>query len=466
MKQGLLRIYHQLPAPARSIVASAQGRYLSWWRYGKETDSIISEALSRESWSPERLRAWQEERMAEMLHFAATQVPYYRKLWAGRRLRGDKRSWECLENWPVLEKEPLRREPLAFVADTYSTNKLFHLNTSGTTGKSLDLWFDRRSIRLLWGLSEARWRRWYGVSREDRWAIIGGQLVTPVAQRRPPFWVWNSALHQLYMSSYHLAPDLVPHYLDALAQHRVVYIRGYSSSLNALAQEALRLGRRDIRLKVAISNAEPLLDFQRETIEQAFQCPVRETYGMGESVAAASECEAGRLHLWPEAGWVEVLDGEELPVPHGCSGNLVCTGLINSAMPLIRYRVGDSGALRDDGSCACGRTLQQLAYDEGRSDDLQYTRDGRRVGRLDPVFKASMPIREAQIVQETLDRVRVRIVYAPGYTTDTGRQISEQLRARMGDVEVELEQVAEIPRGANGKFRAVVCQVAPEQLPS
>ena len=29
-------------------------------------------------------------------------------------------------------------------------------------------------------------------------------------QRRPPFWVWNAGLKQLYMSSFHLAPDLSP----------------------------------------------------------------------------------------------------------------------------------------------------------------------------------------------------------------------------------------------------------------
>ena len=37
---------------------------------------------------------------------------------------------------------------------------------------------------------------------------------------------------------------------------------------------------------------------------------MRDTYGMAEMVAAASECDHGRLHLWPEAGVVEVLDDD------------------------------------------------------------------------------------------------------------------------------------------------------------
>ena len=47
-------------------------------------------------------------------------------------------------------------------------------------------------------------------------------------------------------------------------------------------------------------------------------------------------------------------------------------------------------------------------------DDVLYTRDGRRVGRLDPVFKDRVAIREAQVIQDALDVVRVRYVPADG----------------------------------------------------
>src|SRR5437016_14584366 len=98
-----------------------------------------------------------------------------------------------------------------------------HVHTSGTTGQSLDLWRSKSTERAWYALFEARCRRWYGVSRHERWAILGGQLVTPVGLRRPPFWLWNAALNQLYMSSYHSAPDLVPHYLDSLSRYRIGY---------------------------------------------------------------------------------------------------------------------------------------------------------------------------------------------------------------------------------------------------
>jgi phenylacetate-CoA ligase len=470
-----LQIYHALPPPLRSAAASLRGYCLRSWRYGPETERLVAEALERETWSRERWRSWQQEQLSRLLHRAATKVPYYRQIWEERRRRGDRSSWERLESWPILEKEAVRTNPLAFVADDCNVRRMYHEHTSGTTGKPLDLWWSREMVRAWYALFEARWRRWYGVSRHDRWAILGGQLVAPVARRHPPFWVWNAALNQLYMSAYHLSPALLPHYLDALKRYRIRYLWGYTSALFALAQEALRWGRSTdgapsgaamsvpLRMEVVIANAEPVYGYQREAVEQAFGCPLRETYGMAEAVAAASECAHGRMHLWPEAGGIEVVQGET-PVPNGMAGELIGTGLLNTDMPLIRYCVGDRGALASpETGCPCGRTLPILKAVEGRTDDVLYTPDGRQIGRLDPVFKANLPVREAQIIQEALRRVRVRYVPAPGFTDADGKSIVERLRERMGDVAVVLEAVSEIPRTSSGKFQAVICQIPPEQ---
>jgi phenylacetate-CoA ligase len=459
-----LKLYHRLPLPARSLAASLRGWQLRRWRYGDETQRLVAEALEREQWTPRQWEAWREERLAFILHRAATQVPYYRQQWSERRGRGDQASWEMLENWPILEKEPLRQHGPSFVADDCNPRQMFHDHTSGTSGKSLDLWYTRKTVRQWYALSEARWRRWYGVSMDNRWGILGGQLVTPAEQRQPPFWVWNSALNQLYLSSYHLAPDLIPRYLDAIADYKLTYLLGYTSSLHSLAQIALKLNRRDVKLKVAIANAEPVFDYQRNAIEEAFQCPLRETYGMAETTAAASQCEAGNLHLWPEAGWIEVINGHT-PAKTGEAGDLVCTGLLNGDMPLIRYRIGDRAALADpEQPCRCGRRLPRLSSLEGRIDDVLYTPDGRRIGRLDPIFKAQLPVQEAQIIQERVDQVRVRYVPDAGFDNQAKLSIIKRLQERMGNVEVLLEPVTQIPRTANGKFRAVLCQIPPEQL--
>lgn len=447
-----LKIYHRLPGWSQSLAASLRGYYLNRWRYDDQTERLVAEALERERWSAEQWNAWRERRLEEILSRAASGVPFYRESWAARQSRGDKASPALLENWPALEKNVLRERAADFVAGDCDPRKMFRDHTSGTTGTSLNIWSSPDTIKRWYALNEARCRRWYGVSRRDRWAILGGQLVSPVKRKTPPFWVWNRAMNQLYLSSYHLAPELTPFYLDALEKYRVRYILGYPSALYALARAALRRNRQTVKFEVAVANAEPLYDFQRETIAAAFDCPVRETYGMAEMVAAASECEQGSLHQWLDAGVIETDENDEF----------ICTGLVNADMPLVRYRVGDCGRFAAE-RCPCGRTLPLIKKIEGRSDDVLITADGRRVGRLDPVFKNDLPVLEAQIVQKTLRKVQVKLVPAAGFDKKAARDLRERICERMGDVEVVFEKVTAIPRTTRGKFRAVVCELSNEE---
>jgi len=418
----------------------------------------VEEALERERWSSSRWKIWRESRLLAILDRAAHKVPYYREIWSDR---SDTGTWENLSNWPVLKKEPLRANPGSFLAEDCNPRKMWREQTSGSTGTPLTLWQSRKTLRYWYALFEARWRRWYDLSRKDRWAILGGQLIAPVDQSKPPYWVWNAGLNQLYLSSYHLSGRTVKDYVSALGNYGPAYIWGYASALSTLARFVLDQDLGFPGLKAAISNAEPLYTHQRELIHRAFGCRVYDTYGSSEMVCAASECEHGRMHLWPETGHWEVLsdcDGEH--VRAGETGRVVCTGFINSDMPMIRYELGDRVALAGEQvSCPCGRTLPILKSVEGRTDDVVVTPDGRRIGRLDPVFKADFPIHEAQIVQETLQSIRVLVVPAPGFSARHEQLLISAIRDRVGEASVQVETVQSIPKSANGKFRAVISKV-------
>lgn len=455
-----LRTFHKLPPSSRSLVASLRGLYLKWWRYDGQTDRLVEEALERDYWSPKEWSEWRARQLSYVLDRAARTVPYYRLMWTERRKNGDKASWEYLENWPILEKKELRNFSPQFVADDCSRSRMFHEHTSGTTGTSLDLWLTGQTVKRWYALFEARCRRWHGLSRHDRWAILGGQVVARAGQRTPPFWVWNSAMKQLYMSVYHLSPDCIGAYLDALKRYRVKYVLGYPSAIYAIAHEALKRNRSDVKLEVVMTNAEPLYGYQREAISAAFSCPVRETYGMAEIAAAASECGHGRLHQWPDAGHIEC---DMTQTGDGDPHDLICTGLLNTDMPLVRYHVGDTGRFSGSDTCECGRTLPVLDAIEGRIDDVLFTTDGRRIGRLDPIFKSGLPIVEAQLIQKSLRKIQVRYVPAADFKRDALKVLSGLIRDRMGDVEVMFEELELIPRTSRGKFRAVICELAEQE---
>jgi phenylacetate-CoA ligase len=450
----LLKLYHRLPPRARSAAATLHGWYLHRARYGKGSDELAAEARERDHWTVAQWTTWKQERLAYVLNRAARRVPFYREYWQERRRRGDRASWELLENWPFLEKSAVRTNGRAFLADDCDTRHMYHDSTAGTTGMPVVIRRSRLSLSMLYAILDTRTWGWEGIPKNARRGRLGGQPITALNKRRPPFWVWNAAMRQLYLSSFHLAPDLIPHYLDALIRYRVKYLVGYPSALYALAHEALRRKRTDVRLSAIHTNAEPLLSVQRETIAAAFECPVRETYGMAESVAGASECSAGRLHQWPEFGHVEVLP----------DGELICTGLLNPDMPLVRYRVGDRGQPpAEEGPCACGRSLPLMGALEGRREDVLVTPDGRLIGRLDPPFKRNSGVREAQIIQEQVDQVRVLLAPTPEFSKADEQAIIDKLSERLGDVRIVIETVDAVPRTTRGKLRSVISKLLPEE---
>lgn len=459
MKPALLSLYHRAPYGIKVAAATAHGRRLRSWREGPEADRLVREALERDHWTGERWRLWEQDALERLLHRAVTHVPYYREHWSARRRRGDRASWRELSNWPVLTKEELRRAPKAFVADDCDPRSMLHQHTSGTTGKPLNLWWSRRAAHRWYALVEARVRRWNGLSRREPFAMLGGQLVTPFARRQPPYWVWNAALKQLYLSSYHLEPDNARHYFEAMRRYGVLYATGYPSSLHALAEFARERELEVPILKAALTNSEPLYAHQRASIGRAYGCPVRDMYGMAEIVVGASECAAGTLHAWPEVGHVEAMDADhDGQAAEGEAGRLVCTGLLNTDMPLVRYETGDRGSSPRTAACACGRLLPRMGAVDGRADDVLISPSGRRLASPDTALKASLPIREAQIVQEGPALLRVRLVPSAGYDASTEAEIREALRARVGEMEILVEPVEHIARFANGKFKVIVNQ--------
>ena len=456
-------LYQHLPPPLQTAAIWWYGWALQRRRYRGTFHETLAAARAHESLTPEQLAAMQLKALRSLLSRAIEQVPYYRDL---ARVNGlgveDLRSIDDLRRWPILEKDVVRADPTRLISDRMRRSNLITIETSGTTGTPLLTYRDLQAERRWFAYFERRIRHWAGVTYRDRWAMLGGRIVVPVQRARPPFWKYNPFMRQLYMSSYHLAPDYLDHYLEALRHYRPVYLYGYASSCEALARHVLARGATDLRFRAVLTSSETLFRHQRATMERAFGCRVFDSYGSAEMVALVTECEQGSLHVSPEVGVVELLrDGR--PARAGEVGELVCTGLLNEAMPLIRYRTGDA-AVQGSGPCPCGRPLATLERLEGRVDDLLWTRDGRAIGRLDPVFKGVENVAESQIIQEEMGRMRVRLVPAPGYRDEDGRRIATNLKERMGDVQVVVEIVAAIER-AGGKFRAVICRV-PRELRS
>lgn len=439
-------LYDRLPIWAQTVAVNGVSARESRRKYGAFFHQSLIRLERNEQASLDQLLYEQQVAVRTMLEYACRHVPYYRRHGFPP---------DDLSAWPILEKQTVVANPRDFLSDEYSPRDLLSLKTSGTTGTPLTVFVTPEYHQLEMAF---RWRHkaWGGVPYLSRGAYVSGHPVVPPGQKIPPFWRVDRVEKRLLCSSYHFTPQHLASYIEALADFRPEFVHGYPSSLYLLARYIQNHRTPEVRSGAVFTASETLLDFQREIIGKAFRAPTFNWYGNTEMTCNIVQCAAGGLHYRTDYGWLEVLD----------DGAMVCTGLNNRAMPLIRYRVGDAATLRK-GSCGCGRAFPLVERIEGRMEDYVRTPDDRIVGRLDHLFKDAQHVREAQIIQKRLTEVVIRIIRDRGYSQHDERVIEAEARLRMGEsIDVRFEYVENIERSASGKFRFVVSDLSNADKPT
>ena len=395
-----------------SAFLSAKGLAIRRLRGGSAFQAKLAE-LEEGQWAPWPVKQEaQNARLRALVRHAYEAVPHYRRSFDRHGVRPERiETVEDLTRLPTLSKDEIRAAPDDFVAR--GAGPLIATGwTTGTTGAPLGVRRTLESIVFDKAIL-ARQRRWSGVALDGPnvaiWGTIWGHVIVPREVRSPPYWRFNAADNQLLFSYYHLSDETLPLFVDKLRSFRPAYVEAFPSTLLAFARFLARRGE-TVPVPAVFTSSEPLYGGHRREIEAAFETRVYDYYGHAERAVTAAECPHGSMHVNPEYGVLEILDGDR-PAAPGQSGEIVGTGLSNFGMPLIRYRTGDVTRSRA-GPCLCGIETPLIGRVEGRAADFIRTPDGR-VMPGDGVMEAFYGldnIKESQVVQEAVDRLTVRLV--------------------------------------------------------
>ncbi len=449
------QIYDSSPRWLQRVLVNAEAVRREWFRRHGDYQRLVAD--HDPAWyyrSRAEQEAYQLARLNHLLAAARRRVPYYRDILPDRPLS----SLAELPTLPMLTREQIRRDPLALVASDLSSRALWPRRTSGSTGTPLTYYVDREATRNHQAPADAMLAA-LGCRFGEPRARFSGAYVTPYTRRYPPFWIWIDLYRQLQCSAYHLAPQFYPHYLRALRESGVVYGTGYPTAWHLLATYILESGDQPPRLRAIITDSEGISLEQQAVVEQAFGCPVVQTYGTGEVGQMAWQCEHKRYHALSRAAIAEIVDEQGRPVAPGETGQIVVTSFASSGTPYIRYQTGDLATLAAD-DCPCGRHSPSWLAIEGRIDDRIKTPDGRWIGRLSHVTKPGVGIKESQIAQVALNRIVIRVVPAPDFVPASMEAVIAAARRYLGtEMEVEWTLVERLPRTRAGKLRHVVREI-------
>ena len=258
-----------------------------------------------------------------------------------------------------------------------------------------------------------------------RRATLRGEMVVPLDRSRPPFWFRNRYNNQLLISSRHLREGCVDAIIDELERFSPAMLQAYPSTAFALAQ---LLAQRNRRLKhpggvYCFRTSLPAsTGTDRRSVRRTSHGYVRH----GGAGAFATECEFGAMHVNTDYSYVELLDADGQPARD--TGYIVGTTFHNLVMPLVRYRLSDRTRWIA-GGCRCGRPFPVIEPITGKWEDRIFGSDGAFVSPsvLTFAFKGLSGIRKCQVAQVGPARWEVRVVPAPGFSTNDGQKLVDNI---------------------------------------
>jgi phenylacetate-CoA ligase len=452
------RVYASLPIFLQNSACTLAGLKIRRYRYGKRFWEMSRFLNESQWWSYDELVEYQNEQLRRLIRHAYDSVPYYREIFGDRKLVPDDiRTTSDLEKLPVLTKQIVRTRHSDLISKSLPERRRVVVHTGGTTGKALAFILEDSTEPRHWAFYW-RCRNRFDVDVDEPFIVFAGRGVVPLNRMSPPIWRRNLAMKQTYVSVHHLMEQNMAPLVEYLQKRRVAYYSGYPSALHLLARYLLD---NNIQLphppRMIFTGAETVTPSQRQSLKDALGADVADHYSATEMCVFISECEKHSYHVDMEHSFVEFLPIE------GADPNvrrIVGTGLMNYAMPLIRYDMGDVATIGPEESCSCGRSSPRVECIDGRIESYIVTPDGRRLGRLDFLFKKTEAIEEGQLIQDDLDHILIKIVRADHFKSDDEQEFMKEVRHYLGEeIKIDLDYVDHIPREANGKFRQIVSKL-------
>ncbi len=336
---------------------------------GRPTVPLLQFLRGSERWSADALRDLQAGLLRRLIRHAVTHTTYYRKLLGHRGLvPEDFATVDDLRHLPVLDRE-LARETLE--ARTAAVPRwVIKKSAGGVIDAPVVVKYNAESRH--WR-DATRWRGygwagyrigmralryWGDPPSPEGWLARGKQALDRTLKR-------NLHIDCIVRSEYALASTA-----RRLREFQPHVIVAYAAGAAALARYVNDNGLRTWADIPVIVGAERLWPHDRNQIHQAFG-PVFETYGCGEVMMIAAECEVhDGMHTAMENLIVEVIvrspDGAVRAARPGEVGEVAITDLHNLACPMIRYVTGDLAIARAERRCACGRGLASIDPIDGR----------------------------------------------------------------------------------------------------
>ncbi len=436
--------------------------YYKRYEHAPGVFSQFREYRRHDSMSVDELQAHQMKKLRQLLLHAYRNTQHYKHVFDQAGFNPESvKSPEDLAVLPLLSQDEVRTDKQNLYAGNLGEQDFHRSATGGTRGQKMPFHRDNqcRAQRLA-----LQWRSdlWAGWRPYEKVAFLW-----PAIQDLEPPAGWKHQIKDHLIKRTHMfyggriSKHSAGKIFEDLHRFRPSIIRCFTSPAYRLAEFMYDSQLVLPGLKALVCTGEPLTEHQRNQIERGFGAPMFDLYASREMGTTAAECRNHHgLHIASDSVLLEIVrDGK--PVHPGESGTIVLTDLLNCAMPMIRYEIGDVGSLRRH-ACDCGLPYPLLRSVIGRTADGFYDQEGTYISTiaLGTLIDCGPPVAQVQIIQEDLHTLTVRIGATDRVDDSVRQYYTDSLKRLMAGVsEVKFETVDQIKTGTSGKYRFTISRV-------
>jgi len=401
----------------------------------RKQKSFLQQSLA---WDTEQLKKNQKKLLFDMVEYAALSTPYYRRLFKDLGLSPRLQSMDQFFKIPIIDKQKVKDLGDDIFSDAIPASGRYKVMTGGTSGSPLTFFMSTEAYAREWAFVHELLAR-YDIRPDDR--KLGLRGVPLVQGKAQSFTKYNPIYRELQISPFHLTEEIVSHEVGKFLSFRPIYLHGYPSALELLAKLAKKDGwGRQLKMKGVLAISESLYPHQKSMIEDAFGCDVFSFYGHTERLIFAGDSPGRKGYLIdPRYGYTELVEGE-----------LIGTGFINKATPLLRYQTGDLAEIADSDIESSGLdTMPRLEKVEGRwRQELIAGKNGAKISitALNMHSDVFLNVSRFQFYQDEVGQVELKIVPLAAYDqTRDNRAILQGFRDKVGDeLDVQIKLVDSI----------------------
>jgi len=413
----------------------------------------------RLDWSSGQMEAFQLARFRELLEHANQNVPYYRNILKTAGINPVAfASFSEMAKIPVLTRSNLMDSFQDLLDPSIPSTAVVRMSSGGTTGKPVTVIHEkRRHLERMLVTHRA-------------YAVAGWRLGNPtcvIAGRPIDYSAWTSNSERLknllfnvsIRSSLSLTPGQTGRILSDLNDGKWSTVFAYASVFDIMCDYVCE---HKIKVKVPriIPSGELVADTQKERWRANLGAEVFEIYGSREMTSIAVETPDHRqLAVNGDLYHVEIADEAGRPLPDGEPGLITITSLVEHAMPLIRYQLGDVGILTKPDPTDTF-PFRRLKVTHGRMVDIIKTPEGKLLpGEYFPhLFKeVAGQVERFQVVQTAVDKLVVKVVRKGGYSEKTEVYLTDRIHVQVSaGLNVAFEYVDAIETSVSGKYRPTV----------